>query len=254
MSVDISSIHMRERAFPAQHPWDRNAVAALAAMVWLGIVMGFGGDMAEHVNTKQPPYLPIVHIHAAAFVGWLVLFTVQIGLIRHKRWLMHKQLGMGMAALAVAMIVLGPLAEYLVGVSRYGTSRSDPAFLAIALTAMLAFAGLLGAALALRRDASAHKRLMLLATLYISSAGFARWEGSWLGPIVGNGPGGFGLVLYFGNTLVMLLIGAYDLVTRRRLHPAYAAGMAWVLAFEALSVWLYFQPAWLAYSKSLMAP
>ncbi|MES2130561.1 MAG: hypothetical protein V4463_25090 [Pseudomonadota bacterium] len=253
MSANVGTIQARERAFPAQHRWDRNAIAVLAALVWLGIVMGFGGDMIEHAKTNAPPYLFIVHIHAAAFVGWLVLFTVQIGLIRHKRWLTHKRLGMGMAVLAVAMVILGPLAEYLVDVSRLGTPRADPAFFAIALTAMLAFTGLVGAALLMRRDASTHKRLMLLGTFYISSAGFARWEGAWLGPIFGEGPLGLAMVLYFGSTLLMLALGAYDLATRRRLHPAYVAGLAWALAIEAFSVWLYHQSAWLAWCKAVMA-
>ena len=33
--------------------------------------------------------------------------------------------------------------------------------------------------------------------------------------------------------LLFLGIGAYDLITRRRLHPAYLAGLVWVLAMES---------------------
>ena len=47
-------------------------------------------------------------------------------------------------------------------------------FISINLTDMLGFATLAAAAILLRRDSSAHKRLMLLSVLYLSTAGFAR--------------------------------------------------------------------------------
>ena len=48
----------------------------------------------------------------------------------------------------------------------------------------------------------------------------------------------------FGSTLLIVLLGLYDLVTRRRLHPAYIAGVIWLVAMQLLSIWLYLNPAW----------
>ena len=238
--------------FAPQHRWDRNAFLALILLGWLGVILGFGGDMAHHFASHEAPYPLIVHIHAAAFVGWLVLFTVQILLIRNRSYDIHKLLGIGLAVLAVSMCILGPMAEIMVQTHIYGTPDSDPAFLAISFTEMTAFAGLVGTALLFRGTSSAHKRLILLATLYITSAGFARFEGGLLHPLVGGGMWGFWVSLYFGSNLVILLLGVYDLITRRRLHPAYLLGLVWVLANEGLSTWLYFQPDWLTVCKHLI--
>ena len=42
----------------------------------------------------------------------------------------------------------------------------------------------------------------------------------------------------------MLTVGGYDLVTRRRLQPAYIVGGAYVAAVQALALTLFVSPAW----------
>ena len=37
------------RGFAPNHPWDRNFFLVMVALAWLGILRGFGGDIAEHV-------------------------------------------------------------------------------------------------------------------------------------------------------------------------------------------------------------
>ena len=238
--------------FAPQHKWDRNFFLGLILLGWVGIVMGFGGDMADHFVSHEPAYLPIVHIHAAAFVAWLVLITVQILLIRSTAYGLHKKLGVAMAVLAVAMVVLGPLAEMTVQAHNFGTKHSDPAFLAISFTEMTAFAGLIGAALALRKYASAHKRLMLMGTLYLTSAGFARWDGGLFSHLFGHGFWGMLMLLYACSTALILCIGLYDLITRRRLHPAFVLGLLWVVANEGVSIWLYGLPAWRTFATHII--
>ncbi len=238
--------------FAPQHPYDRNAFLGILLLGWAGVILGFGGDMADHFASHQPAYLPIVHIHAAAFVAWLVLITVQILLIRTTAYGLHKKLGVAMAVLAVAMVVLGPLAEMTVQAHIFGTKDSDPAFLAISFTEMTAFAGLTGAALLLRKYSSAHKRLMLMGTLYLTSAGFARWDGGFFAHLFGHGFWGMLILLYACSTALILAIGLYDLITRRRLHPAFMLGLVWVLANEGVSIWLYRMPAWLAFTRHLI--
>jgi hypothetical protein len=169
-----------------------------------------------------------VHFHAAAFVGWLVLLTVQVGLVRAGRTDIHRKLGVLGVGLAAVMMVLGPATAIHMDALHFGTPGSDPAFMAIQFTDILAFAGLVSAAVLLRRNSAAHKRLILLATLYISDAGFSRWLGSDVGVVLGTSPAAFFAVLYLANDLLILALGGYDLVTRRRLHPAYMAGVAWV--------------------------
>jgi hypothetical protein len=213
-------------------------------MIWLGICAGFVPQIVDNFQGHAPPYPLIVHIHAPAFVGWLLLLTTQVLLIRVGRRDIHRKLGIVGAALAAVMVVVGPATALVVDGLRFGTPKFDPTFLSVQLTDMLAFAGLVTAALLCRHIASAHKRLMLLATLYISDAGFARWLG---GAILAHLGGGFAatlVALYGANDLLIVGLGIYDFATRRRLHPAYVVGVVWVLANELLAVSLYFSPAW----------
>ena len=69
----------------AKPPADRNAFMALTAMVWVGVVSGFGTESFQHVLKHGLDFPLIVHFHALAFVGFLVLFTVQVALVRSGR-------------------------------------------------------------------------------------------------------------------------------------------------------------------------
>ena len=229
--------------FAPYHKWDRNAFIVLVGLIWLGVVMGFGPTILTHLHTSQPHPL-ILHLHAAAFVGWLVLLTTQVLLIRARRPDLHRRLGIAGMALAPTMVVLGTATGIIVEQIHFGTPLSRPTFMAIEFTDMLAFAGLAGAAFALRGNASAHKRLILLATFYITDAGYSRWLGPSIRGILGQDfPGRF-TGLFLGPDLLLLALGGYDLVTRKRLHPAFIAGSLWMLACQFGGVSLYFLPEW----------
>ncbi len=152
-------------AFADDHKWDRNFFLLWIGLVWFGIIAGFGGDITDHVRSHEAAYPLIVHFHAAAFVGWLVLFTVQIWLIRLRRHDIHRKLGIGLICLAAIMVVLGPATAWVVQRRDFGTPAGHPVFLAVQLTDILAFAILVAAGFLMRGTPSAHKRLMLLATL-----------------------------------------------------------------------------------------
>jgi hypothetical protein len=230
--------------FAPFHRWDRNFLLAVVVLIWFGILNGFVPEILQHIAKNKPPYPVIIHIHAVAFVGWLVLLTVQVLLIRRSRHDLHRRLGFAAMGLAAAMVVVGPATAIYMQRYHWGTPESDPAFLAIQLTDILAFAGLASAAFALRADSSAHKRLILRATLYISDAGFARFLGDGMHALLGDGILPFMGEAYFANDLIMLAIGAYDLVTRKRLHPAYVWGLIWVFANQLTASLLYHSPAW----------
>lgn len=242
------------KPFALAHPWDRNFFLVMAVLAWLGIVMGFGGDIANHLANHESAYPLIVHFHAFVFVGWLTLFTAQILLIRLQKLPIHRQLGMVMVGVAVAMAILGPATALTVQHHGMNQPHADPAFLSIQFTDILAFVGLVTVGVLLRRVPNAHKRLMLLATLYITDAGYARWllsEGlmQWLG----NGYWPMWVVLYCGPNILILGAGAYDLTTRRRLHPAYLVGAAWVFANQMMALVLYSSPSWQVFAKKIIA-
>jgi hypothetical protein len=232
------------RRFNSHHPWDRNFILIYVLLIWFGIAMGFGPQIVKHVEKHAPAYPYIVHLHAAAFVGWLVLLSVQVWLIRQHKAAIHRKLGVAGAILAGAMVILGPAAAVVVQRAHFGDPHSDPSFLSVQLTDILAFAGLTTAAILCRKQSAAHKRLILLATLYISDAGFARWLADPLQTVVGDGFGGLLAQLYLANDLLIVGLGAYDLVTRHRLHQVYVIGALWIAAMQLTAVTLYQNPLW----------
>jgi hypothetical protein len=218
-------------------------ILVLIALIWAGIIGGFAPEIAHHLSSHSRPYPVVVHFHAAAFFGWLTLLTVQVLLIGAGRRRLHATLGIVGAMLAGTMVVLGPLTALVTDRWHLGTPESDPAFLSTQLTDIACFAGLVLAALLHNTTASAHKRLMLLATLALADAGFSRIMGVTLESRLGVNPWSvFGDV--YGNDLLVIAIGVYDWLTRRRLYPVYVKGVVWILAWQVLAIWLYLTPAW----------
>ncbi|MEI9984318.1 MAG: hypothetical protein WDN69_14570 [Aliidongia sp.] len=242
----------RTGGFAPSHAWDRNFFLTLVVLIWLPILSGFGLDMANHIQTNEAAYPLIIHVHAAVFVGWLLLLTTQIALIRVRKPALHRRLGMTGVALIPLMTVVGLAAAWIMHIRQYTPEAPHTAFFAIQLTNIAAFVPLAATALLWRGDSSAHKRLILLATLSLIPAGFARLWNYTIGDALGNAEWAFAVQLYLGTNLLILALGGYDLVTRKRLHPAYLAGTGWILVNEIASVMLYFSPAWRAFAPHLI--
>ncbi len=230
--------------FAPYHRWDHNFFLTMVALIWFVILMGFVPAIWTHVVKHKPPYPIAVHIHAAAMVAWLTLLTTQVLLIRARRTDLHRKLGVAGIFLACLIPFLGVAAAIVVDRAQMATPHPDPAFFSIQLLDMVGFAGAAAAAILMRGEPAAHKRLILLATLACVDAGFARWMGGTLTRILGDGFWPSMAELYLGNIILILAIGGYDLATRRRLNPAYVAGAAWVLSCLFLAGWLYVTPAW----------
>ena len=230
--------------FAAWHKWDRNFFLTYVVLLWLGILGGFVPEIVQHIARHKPPFPLIVHVHAVVFLGWLLLLTTQVLLIRRRRADLHRKLGIAAMGLAALMVVVGPATAFYMQRYHWGTPDSDPPFLAIQLSDIVAFAGLAWAAFMRRTDSPAHKRLMLLATLYISDAGFARLFGGGVHGLLGNGFWALFATLYLANDLLILGMGAYDLATRKRLHPAYVAAVSGIFTLQMTAVFLDRSPAW----------
>ncbi len=230
---------------------DSNFFLLVVALIWLGILMGFVPESIGRIQAHKP-FPAVVYFHGAVFVSWLCLLTTQIMLIRSQRVSLHRELGMAGTALYGAMIVLGITTSVAVDYELFVTPRSDPSFLSVQLADMLTFALLGGVAIARRKNPDAHKRLMLLATIFIADAGFARWWGPGLERFLGDGYWGNWAQLYLGDLLLVAMLGAYDLISRGRLYPAYAFGALWGLGLEFAAIWLYVSPWWKPVATTLI--
>ena len=239
------------------HDSDRTFFLLVLAAIWGGILAGFVPDSLEHIaTTKHVAFAPIVHLHAVVFVGWMALLTTQFTLIRSGRADLHMRLGAFATGAIPVMLILGPVTSYVMARREFGTPDSDPAFLVLPTFSAITFAVVSFTGLAFRRNAEVHKRLMLLGTVVLSDAGFARWLGPQLGPIMGHLLGrsmmAFYIPSFLGADLIIAAMLAYDVTVHRRPYPIILAAMAFVILIQLTISAVYVTPAWTTAATHLL--
>ncbi|HEX5107299.1 MAG TPA: hypothetical protein VFV95_02575 [Vicinamibacterales bacterium] len=206
---------------PADRVFYPAMAIALAAVVFLGFAPTFylRGYVALPEGVTVP-LSPLKIVHGIIATAWMCLFAAQTWLVATARVSTHRRLGLLGAIIAVGMVATG--AAMTVDALRRGVDpmNVDPRvwWLGNTLPPVLLFAVLVGAALALRRRVHAHKRLMLLATINLVGPALGRvalfnLDASLVTP--------FAVSTLLGLVLVPTL---YDLIMRRRVHPALILG------------------------------
>jgi hypothetical protein len=230
---------------------DRLFYGTMAVVLALTVFAGFGPtyyfrfvDGGPHATTSGGPITTIIHLHAALFSAWVLLFIVQTALVATHRVAVHRRLGIAGAALAAAMVAGGTTAA--IATARRGGAPPgvEPlAFLAIPLFDMVLFGTLVSLALVYRRKKETHKRLMLLAYITLMTAAIARLPGvNPLGPLA-----------YFGLSFLFVVVAAiYDLSTRRRVHRAYLWGGAFIFLLVPLRLAVSGTSAWHSFAAFLV--
>lgn len=226
----IITVRRRERLF----------YIGMAVAILITVFAGFSRSYFLKAHFGTPELSLLLHAHGLVFTGWVLLFLAQTTLVAARRTDIHRRLGVMGGVLAVLVLILGTATAII---RAKGGSAPVPgvpplAFLAIPLVDMLLFASLVGAAFYYRHRADVHKRLMTLATVSLLAAPIARlpFEFMKAGP-----PAFFGVADLF---IVAMLV--YDLVTRKRLHPATIWGGLLILVSQPLRLMIAGTPAWLA--------
>jgi len=225
--------------------------SGIAIAMALTVVFGFGQTYYFKAFGRGPletlsggPITTLIHAHAILFSSWVLLFIVQTALVAQHKVAVHRRLGIAGAVLAGAMILVGAATALQTAARGASPASPDPlAFLIVPLTDMLLFGSFIVAALRLRKDREAHKRLMLLAYVSIITAAVARWPGFLsLGPPV-----------FFGIGLSFLFAGAiYDFASRRRVHPVYLWGGSALIASVPLRLVISGTSAWHAFAAFIV--
>jgi hypothetical protein len=224
---------------------DRIFFGSMALAMLATVFVGFSPTYYLMRWTDAPALAPLVHLHGIAFSLWFVGFFVQTALISARRADLHKALGAGMIALAVAMVILG--LNIAIGGDRAGTPRpfmDGRAFLLLPLTILALFVTYLTLGYRYRRRSDYHKRLMLLASLVMLVPAIARWRVPGLpGPVVGMIVTSFFLFVAWG----------YDWRRLGRIHPALLWGGLLLLASMPFR-WLFGRTqAWQNFAAFLLA-
>ncbi len=238
---------------PSSQPgrYDRTFYSGMAIAMALAVFVGFARTyyLSSYFGTNTTisggPFSTVVRLHAALFTAWVLLFLAQTSLVATHRVAVHRRLGVAVAVWAGLMMVAGT-AIALATARRGGAppGAGPLQFLVIPLGDMAVFSVLVTAALWLRGNKEAHKRLMLLAYLAILAAAVARFPG-----VLPLGP-----LWFFGLTFVPVLIVAmsYDRATRGRVHPAYLWGGALLITSVPLRLMISTTPAWHRLAEALV--
>jgi hypothetical protein len=228
---------------------DRFFYIAMAVVAAALVFAGFARTYYLKGFFGNPPLTPLVHLHGFLFTCWLVLLLSQVTLVAANRTDLHRRLGVAGGVLAGLMVLIGT-ATAIQAVKRGfvpGNADAPPpplVFLVIPLFDILVFAILVTAALYYRRRSDIHKRLMIIATIAILPPAIARLHFAF---IRANGP----LAVFGLADLILLACIFYDVVSHRRLHPAYLWGGLLLIASHPLRLLLGGTGVWLALARWL---
>lgn len=218
----------------------------MACVMAATVVAGFALNLALGRSTFQVPL--VYHLHAAAFFGWVALYVVQNGLVAGGRVSLHRQLGWLSILVLPVMVGLG-MAVTVAALRRTGGPFFFDAneFLVGNPLGLLAIAGLVVAALVLRRRTDWHRRLLYCAMASLTGPGFGRllpmplfipwaWEIANLVP------------------LVFVLVGMVaDRRRYGRVHPAWWTGLGVAVGWLVLGEVLAYTPLGYALTEQVLS-
>ncbi len=222
---------------------DRIFYTGMAAAMALTVFAGFSQSYFLKGYFGTPALDPLRHLHGLAFTAWLLLFFSQTVLIAGHRTDIHRKLGVVGATLAAVMLPLG----VAVAIEAIRTNHTPPgidprSFLVLPFFDLALFAIFVVVGISLRKQSQTHKRLMLLATIAMLDAAIARLPGLFtLGPPV----------FFAIQDLFVVAAVAYDVASRRRVHPAYVWGGLLMLLSQPLRLFVSQTPLWLAFGDWL---
>jgi hypothetical protein len=218
----------------------------LAILMFATVVWGFWRSYYSALlnSPAQRPW--ILHLHAAVFSAWMLLFLLQTSLVALRRTGLHRRLGKALAVYAAVVLVVGIGAS--IGMPAYRVTAGQMLLQRASLVVLynlvdvLTFGVFLAAAIYQRRSPEWHKRLLISGVIALTGAAVGRVLPS-------------GTFLYFLVWLLPLVVLiTIDLLQSRRIHPVSLISIA-VFALVANKVALLSAQPWSApIGHALMRP
>lgn len=242
---DLNWLPEQRAAAPAQDRLFFTGMGiAVAILVFAGFARTYYLSPWLDAPARTPEITPLLHLHAAAFTLWILLQAVQPALIARGNVALHRRLGIGGAALALAVWILGNIASTAAMEVGYKGMGDPYAFYAITFFSMQAFGIIVALGIAKRRDADAHKRLMLLSNAAILEAAIGRLP---LDIVAQTAP----LSFYLGADLIILAGILYDRACRGRVHAVWLWGGGLLLVSQVLRVAIMNSEPWLGFAHAV---
>jgi hypothetical protein len=225
---------------------ERIFFGGMAILLCLVVFMGFFRTFFGVGFLHAPLPNLVLRLHGIVFTAWMLLLVTQAALVSTGSVAWHRRLGIVAFSLPPLMIGLGVIAAVDALGRNVRIGPLDPATsLALPLVNITAFAIVIAAAWRARRRPDAHKRLVLLATISLSTAALGRipWTQLHLSPAAGP---------VIGLAALILLLVAYDVRSLRRVHRSTIWAAPIVFAAGALAVPFGMTPAWHHFAEFVM--
>lgn len=208
----------------------RESFFLIYACVLMALIFaGFGSHAM--VNTEVlPPVSPVVIFHATFMLSWFSLFIIQAGLIRKRQAAFHQRLGMASIFIAAGVVVSG----ILIMISGYERT-GDFLVMSVNCVSLACFAVLYVLAIARRKQADSHKRLILMSSLALMSPAFGR---------LCHAAGIHDIFAMFMWTSSLIPLILYDMQRWQRMHVATAIGSMLILIGIAVIFMLGYMDIW----------
>jgi len=234
----LASPRPRSRRAPQKlHGYFIGFTIVFAAIVLTGFSRTFFLPMAK--GTLAKPL--VVHVHGALFFGWTALLVVQAFLAATKRLRLHRKIGSFAGWVIIPMLLMGTIVAVRDTIHDYDAGEGNAAlsFFYGELADLAMFGVLAGAAMLLRNKPDFHKRWVIMGSLGL------------LGAAIGRIPeiSAFGFYMFAG---LIASVAAYDLASRRALHPATLIGAAFLLAMNFSEEPIGNTQAWLIASHRML--
>ena len=221
------------RRFNVRHRLDDWFWFGFLALGLGAIYFGFSDPVIRRFSGTAAYPAPLsLQVHVWSVSAWIVLVLMQVTLIRIRRLAFHRLLGWTLVGLVPIILVSGLWAE-IISERFYETRFPDYVrFFHVPLAQMGGFGVFAALAFHSRRRPASHKRYIFLATSSLLGAAFGRAWGEYIdGAAADWSPLWRDFVGYhFGFMVLAALAIAYDLYTRRRVHPVLLIGIPLALA------------------------
>jgi hypothetical protein len=208
-------------------------VAHLALLVV--VLVGFSPTFYLRPLLRAEPLPVVLYLHGAVLTFWFLLTVSQGWLIQTRRLRLHRRIGYAVASYAAVVVVMGVIADARMTSQIHSPADAQNIVVWGNLFTLMLFTAFVSLAVVFRKRPEAHKRLTLLASMSIVGPAMARFT-EW--PVF---PGGDDARRYYGIGGLLVLFGlliVYDLIVRRRPHPASWIGAVAILASLAAAAFL----------------
>ena len=195
----------------------------------------------------------LTHIHSAVMTSWLLLYLTQTLLAATGNINIHRRLGLLAFGLGILVFVfMGIVSFHILIVNHPSEGNFLFDLLLLNFFSMLSFALFFTWGMLLRKkNSSAHKRLITLATVVLILAATDRMQRTYSFPSLGMGYPAFS---FFYQDILLIPLFLYDLITLRRIHNITWIATAIFIFLQVIVSNVYGSPSWHKFWFEATAP